>query len=215
MSKQIRVLVVDDHELVRSGLVGILDSDPGFIVVAEAADGRQAIDKALLHRPDVVVMDLEMPKLGGVAATTEILRALPQTAVLVLTMYSDDDSVVAALRAGACGYLLKGAARAELRAAITSAAAGHSVFGPEATATIRGRTTAGSASPFPQLTARELEILEALTTGLRPASIGVRLGVSEKTVRNNIATMLNKLEAADRTDAIRIALAAGVGKAPR
>ena len=215
MSDQIRVLVVDDHELVRSGLVGILGTDPGITVVAEAQDGRGAIEKSLLHRPDVVVMDLEMPTLGGVAATIEILRVLPQTAIIVLTMYDDDDSVMAALRAGAGGYLLKGAARAELRTAVRSAAAGHSVFGPEATATIRGRATADPVSPFPALTPRELEVLTALTEGLRPASIGARLGVSEKTVRNNISSILNKLNAVDRADAIRMGLTAGIGQAPR
>jgi DNA-binding NarL/FixJ family response regulator len=212
MRQPIRVLVVDDHELVRAGLVGLLSSDHGFQVVAEAGDGKAAIDGALLHRPDVVVMDLEMPRMGGVAATREILRMLPDTGVLVLTMYDDDESVVAALRAGARGYLLKGSAKDELRTAVTAASQGHSVFAPAVAAKIVGRATEPRGGPaIPGLTPRELEVLEAMADGLGPASIGVRLAISPKTVRNNISAILTKLEVSERSEAVRVAKEAGLG----
>jgi DNA-binding NarL/FixJ family response regulator len=212
MTNPIRVLIVDDHDLVRAGLVGVLSVEQGFQVVAEAADGRQAIELALRHRPDVVLMDLEMPGLGGVAATSEILRALPETGVVVLTMYDDDDSVLAALRAGARGYLLKGAARGELRSAVVAAAAGHAVFGADVAAKVVGRATVQPAGPaIPGLTRREHDVLAALVEGLGAGAIGVRLGVSPKTARNNISTILAKLGVNDRSEAVDVARRAGLG----
>jgi DNA-binding NarL/FixJ family response regulator len=209
----IRVLVVDDHELVRAGLVGVLANDSAYVVVAEAGDGREAIEQAMLHRPDVVVMDLHMPRLGGVAATREILALLPKTAVVVLTMYDDDESVMAALQAGARGYLLKGTARAELRAAVTAAAEGHSVFGPEATATLIDRASAAAAAPpFPALSARERDVLAGMVAGHRPGRIAAQLGVTEKTIRNNISNILVKLDVQDRAAAIDKARKAGLGR---
>lgn len=212
MSRPIRVLVADDHELVRAGLIGLLTSEQGFLVVAEAGDGRAAVDGAVAHRPDVVVMDLEMPGLGGVAATREILRLLPGTGVVVLTMYDDDDSVVAALHAGARGYLLKGAAKDELRSAVTAAARGQTVLASSVAATVVERATEQREGPaLPGLTPRELQILAALADGLGPASIGVRLGISPKTVRNNISAILLKLQVSERSEAVRIARDAGLG----
>jgi DNA-binding NarL/FixJ family response regulator len=213
MSDLIKVVVVDDHDLVRAGLVGMLTEENGFTVVAEARDGRAAVTAALRYRPDVVVMDLEMPVMGGVAATSEILRALPNTGIIVLTMYDDDDSVVAALSAGARGYLLKGAAKSELRSAVVAAADGHAVFGSRIAAKVLRRATTSSSEPaFPQLTAREEEVLDALVAGLGPAAIGARLGISPKTVRNNISTILTKLSVNDRSEAVALARAAGLGE---
>ena len=212
MSRPIRVLVVDDHELVRTGLVSLLSNDHGFQVVAEAGDGKAAVDAALAHRPDVVVMDLEMPRMGGVGATREILRLLPDTGIVVLTMYDDDDSVLAALRAGARGYLLKGSAKDELRSAVTAAARGQSVFAAAVAPKIVGRATEPRHGPaVPGLTPRELDVLAAMADGLGPASIGVRLGVSPKTVRNNISAILTKLGVDERSAAVRIARQAGLG----
>ncbi|HEX3930119.1 MAG TPA: response regulator transcription factor [Nocardioides sp.] len=212
MSDPIRVLIVDDHDLVRAGLVGVLSGEKGFQVVAEAADGKQALEAALRHRPDVVVMDLEMPRMGGVAATREILRALPETGVVVLTMYDDDDSVLAALRAGARGYLLKGAGRGELRSAVVAAAEGHSVFGGAVAAKVVGRATIDPAGPaIPGLTKREHDVLAAMADGLSPAAIGVRLDVSPKTARNNISMILTKLGVNDRSEAVALARRAGLG----
>lgn len=212
MSDPIRVLIVDDHDLVRAGLVGLLSDGKGFQVVGEAADGKQAVEAALRHRPDVVVMDLEMPRMGGVAATSEILRALPETGVVVLTMYDDDDSVLAALRAGARGYLLKGAARGELRSAVVAAAEGHAVFGAAVAAKVVGRATAEPAGPaIPGLTKREHQVLTAMVDGLSPAAIGVRLAVSPKTARNHISMILTKLGVNDRSEAVDVARRAGLG----
>src|SRR4051794_10268350 len=125
----VRVVVVDDHDLVREGLRGVLSADPSIEVVADAANGTHALAAVEMHHPDVVVMDLQMPDMGGIEATRRIIAAPPGTAVLVLTMFNDDDSTFAALRAGARGYLLKGAPRDELRAAVLSVASGQAVFG--------------------------------------------------------------------------------------
>lgn len=213
MTDLIKVVVVDDHDLVRAGLIGMLTEDNGFRVVAEAGDGRSAVTAALRYRPDVVVMDLQMPVMGGVAATSEILRVLPDTGIVVLTMYDDDDSVVAALRAGARGYLLKGAAKSELRSAVAAAADGHAVFGSRIAAMVLGRAITTKSEPaFPELTAREEEVLDALVAGLGPAAVGARLGISPKTVRNNISTILTKLSVNDRSEAVALARAAGLGQ---
>jgi len=210
----IRVLVVDDHELVRAGLRGVLDADPLIDVVAEASDGVQAVAAVEMHRPDVVVMDLQMPGMGGIEATRRILASRPGTAVLALTMYDDDDSVFAALRAGARGYLLKGARRDELRVAVMGVAAGQSVFGPGGAARVLDRMTGRYAHDdvFPELTPREREVLTHLVDGCNPATIAHRMGIADKTVRNNISSVLTKLHVADRVAAIDRARRAGIGQ---
>lgn len=210
----IRVLVVDDHELVRAGLRGVLDADPSIEVVAEASDGMQAIAAAEMHRPDVVVMDLQMPGMGGIEATRQILASRPGTAVLALTMFDDDDSVFAALRAGARGYLLKGARRHELRAAVVGVFAGQAVFGPGVAARVLDQMTGRTERDdvFPDLSPREREVLTHLVDGRNPVTIAQRMGIADKTVRNNISSVLTKLHVADRAAAVDRARRAGIGR---
>src|SRR4051794_6450983 len=214
----LRVLVVDDHELVRDGLRGVLGGDPGIEVVAEASDGVQALAAIEVHHPDVVVMDLQMPGMGGIEACRRIQATRPGTAVLVLTMFDDDESVFTAIRAGARGYLLKGARRDELRSAVRSVAAGHAIFGPgvasRVLSTMSGVNERAEHRGLPHLTPREHSVLELLVEGLDPEAIGARIGVTEKTVRNNVSSILTKLQVRDRAEAIDAALQAGIGRQP-
>jgi DNA-binding NarL/FixJ family response regulator len=215
MNAPIRVLVADDHALVREGLRALLSELEGFAVVAEAADGTTAVEAAASTRPDVVVMDIKMPGLNGIEATRRIVEGNANVGVLVVTMFEDDASVFAAMRAGAHGYLLKGAERDDIVRAIESVARGEAVFG----APIARRITeyfatpaaARRAAPFPQLSDRESEILELAARGLNNKSIAGRLYLSEKTVRNNISTIFNKLHVLDRAQAIVRAREAGLG----
>lgn len=213
----VRVVVVDDHELVRAGLNGVLGNDPSIEVVAEASNGSQALAAVEVHHPDVVVMDLQMPGMGGIEATRRILTARPGTAVLVLTMFNDDDSIFAAVRAGARGYLLKGVGRDELRAAVVGIAAGQAVFGAGVAARVLDRMVvqADPAGPFPELTPREAEVLGHLVDGVQVADIGRRMRVTDKTVRNNISSVLTKLHVGDRAEAIERGRRAGIGHQTR
>jgi DNA-binding NarL/FixJ family response regulator len=209
------VLIADDHPLVLSGLRALLETLDGVEVVGQAADGRDAVSLATSVRPDVVVMDLQMPRLDGVEATREIVARLPGTAVLVLTMHDDDASVFAAVRAGARGYLLKGAAQEDVARAITAVSRGEAIFGPALAARlIRFFSTApDSASvPFPQLTEREREILDLMAGGLTNAEIAGRLFLSSKTVSNNVTVIFDKLQVAGRSKAIVQARDAGLGR---
>jgi DNA-binding NarL/FixJ family response regulator len=211
----IRVVVADDHPIVREGLTALLSSLPGFQVVGVAATGRAAVREVTTTRPDVVVLDLQMPDLDGFAATRQIVRAAPETAVLVLTMHSDDDSVFTAMRAGARGYLVKGAEQDEIARAIRAVAAGEAIFGPGVAQRVLGFFSAPpspNAEPFPGLTAREREILDLLAAGLSNPAIGHRLGVTAKTVANNVSAIFVKLQVADRAQAIVRARDAGLGR---
>jgi DNA-binding NarL/FixJ family response regulator len=209
----IRVVVADDHPIVRDGLTALLGSIPGFEVVGVAATGRDAVREVVLTRPDVAVLDLRMPDLDGFAATRQIAKAAPDVAVLVLTMFEDDDSMFAAMRAGAAGYLVKGAEQEHIVRAIRSVAAGEAVFGPGVAQRVLGFFRAApAADPFPELTAREREILDLLAGGLSNAAIGHRLGVAAKTVANNISAIFAKLRVADRKQAIVRARDAGLGR---
>jgi DNA-binding NarL/FixJ family response regulator len=209
----IRVLLADDHPLVRNGLKAALATLPDVEVVAEAATGTAAIREALLHRPDVVVMDLQMPDTNGIEATRELGRALPSAAVLVLTMFDDDDSVFAAMRAGARGYVLKGAEQHEIARAITAVAAGEAIFGPAVATRVLAyfATPPRTVSPFPELTAREREVLDLLAAGHNNHQIAQRLTLSAKTVANHLSAIFAKLQVADRTQAILRARDAGLG----
>ncbi|MFD1538481.1 response regulator transcription factor [Nonomuraea guangzhouensis] len=212
------VLLADDHPVYRNGLRMMLDSTGQAEVVDTAADGEEAVAKAIELSPQVVVMDLRMPRLDGVRATERIVAACPQTHVLVLTMHEDDESVFAAMLAGARGYLLKGADQAEILRAITAVASGEVIFGPA----LAGRVTRYFArlaaarpvreEPFPQLTAREREILELIAAGLSNRAIAERLSLSPKTVRNNVSNVFTKLQVADRSQAIIQAREAGLGQ---
>jgi DNA-binding NarL/FixJ family response regulator len=209
----IRVLIADDHPLVRDGLKAALAALPDVEVVAEAATGQAAIRQALLHRPDVVVMDLQMPDTNGIEATRELRRALPSAAVLVLTMFDDDDSVFAAMRAGARGYVLKGAEQHEIARAITAVAAGEAIFGPAVATRVLAyfATPPRAATPFPELTAREREVLDQLAAGCNNSQIAQRLSLSAKTVANHLSSIFAKLQVADRAQAILRARDAGLG----
>jgi DNA-binding NarL/FixJ family response regulator len=209
----IRVLIADDHPLVRQGLQAALAPVPEVEVVAEAATGAAAIREALLHQPDVVVMDLQMPELNGIEATRELGRALPSAAVLVLTMFDDDDWVFAAMRAGARGYVLKGAEHHEIARAILAVAAGEAIFGPAVATRVLAYFAAPPATPtpFPELTAREGEVLDLIAAGQTNHQIADQLGLSGKTVANHISAIFAKLQVADRTQAILRARDAGLG----
>jgi DNA-binding NarL/FixJ family response regulator len=212
----IRVLLVDDHPVFRHGLRALLTSLETTAVVGESASGEDAVTLALQLQPDVVVMDLHMPGLGGVNATRQITAAMPGIGVLALTMLEDDDSVFAAMRAGARGYLVKGADTPEVIRAITAVAAGEAIFGPSvATRVLAFLTRPPSAHDeqlFPDLTSRERETLDLLAAGCNNTEIAQRLYLSPKTVRNNVSNIFAKLQVADRAHAIVRARAAGLGR---
>jgi DNA-binding NarL/FixJ family response regulator len=211
----IRVLIADDHPLVRQGLQAALAPMDDVEIVAEAATGQAAIREAVLHQPDVVVMDLQMPDLNGIEATRELARAVPNTAVLVLTMFDDDDSVFAAMRAGARGYVLKGAEHHEIARAIAAVAAGEAIFGPAVATQVLAYFTMPphTPTPFPELTTREREVLDLIAAGRSNHQIAQQLSLSGKTVANHISAIFAKLQVADRTQAILRARDAGLGHA--
>jgi DNA-binding NarL/FixJ family response regulator len=211
----VRVLVADDHPVVRSGLVGVLSSLDGFDVVAVAADGAEAVREAVLHRPHVALMDLHMPGSDGFTAIRELARVAPDVRVCVLTMYDDDDSLFAALRAGAHGYLLKGAEQDEIARAVRAIAAGEAIFGPGIATRVLSQlhcSPVTAEAPFPELTAREREILDLLAASNTIAAIAHRLGLSPKTVSNNVTNILTKLQVGDRAQAAILARDAGLGR---
>lgn len=212
-----RVLVVDDHALFRAGMLAVLGALPDVEVVGEAASGEEALTAVAEHRPDVVLMDLRMPGIGGLAATARITEKHPDTHVVVLTMSEDPDSVFAALRAGARGYLLKESGGDDVRRVIEGVARGEAVFGPRvAEQVVRFFSTAAvgqaAAEAFPDLTAREREVLDLMARGLDNASIARRLFLSEKTVRNRVSDILAKLRARTRAEAVVRARDAGIGE---
>ncbi len=210
-----RVLVVDDHPLYREGLVTAISATPEIIVAGEAADGAAAVRLAVELGPDVVVMDLHMPGLNGIEATRQITAGRPETAILVLTMLDGDDSVFAAMRAGARGYLLKGADRAEIVRSLAAVAHGEVVFGAVIASRVLAFFAAGATSatltPFPELTEREREVLDLVARGLTNAEIARRLVLSGKTVRNHVSNVFTKLRVAGRAEAIAQARDAGLG----
>jgi len=212
----IRILVADDHPLYRRGLAALLNAQDGWEVVAEEADGLGAVTSARAHHPDVVVVDLNMPGVDGIEATRRIVAAQPDVGVLVLTMYDDDGSVFAAMRAGARGYLLKGADQDEIVRAVSGILGGDAIFGP----TVARRIIDFFADPrprppqavFPELTAREHEVLDLIAAGRSNADVAKILVLSPKTVRNHISAIFSKLQVADRSEAIVRARDAGLGR---
>jgi DNA-binding NarL/FixJ family response regulator len=217
MADALRVLIVDDHPLYRDGLRALLTSLPGVVLAGEAIDGDEAVRMAREIAPDVVLMDLGMPGRSGIDATRAITSERPGTGVLVLTMFEDDDSVFSAMRAGARGYLLKDADRDELGRAIESIGHGGAIFGAGVARRVQAFFAASAArqvEPFPDLTVREREVLERIARGEANAAIAVRLGISGKTVRNHVSTILGKLAVADRSQAIVRAREAGLGNDP-
>jgi len=211
----IRVLLVDDHVLVRDGLAALLDVIGGFELVGEAGTGEEAVKQAQLLRPDVVLMDVRLPDIDGVEATRQIRTALPETAVLMLTMYDDDATVFAAMRAGAQGYLLKDADPEDLAGGIRAVTAGQAIFGPgvaQRMLTYLSSTQPTVDYPFPQLTERERLILERLAAGRRTAEIATELFLARKTVSNQLTSVFAKLGVADRAEAVLKARDGGLGR---
>jgi len=213
MEECIRVLIADDHPLYRKGLRGLLESVTGIEVVGEAAEGQEAIALTEHLQPDVILMDIHMPGVNGIEATRRILHMSPSVGVLVLTMYEDDDSVFAAMRAGARGYLLKGVDQEEVLRAINAVSSGEAIFSPSIARRLIHyfSTLEKTVSPvFPELTDREREVLILIAQGHTNAAIAEKLVLSPKTVRNNVSTIFSKLQVASRAEAIIRARDAGL-----
>ncbi|MDQ7879588.1 response regulator transcription factor [Microbacterium sp. QXD-8] len=207
----IRLLIADDHPVVRAGLSGLLSDEPGFEVVAEASDGDEAVRLAVATRPDVVLMDLRMPRVDGVAATARIAAGEagdPPPRVLILTTYESDDQILAAIEAGASGYLLKAAPQAEIVAGIRSVAAGQSALSPQ----VAVRLVERMRRPVPEtvLTPRELDVLRLVARGHSNKQIAVALGIGESTVKTHLLKIFEKLGVADRTRAATLAMERGL-----
>jgi DNA-binding NarL/FixJ family response regulator len=215
VSDTLDVLVVDDHPVFRMGMVALLSSIAGIRVVGEAADVDEAVSKAATAQPHVVVMDLHLAEGSGVEATRRILASRPDIGVLAVTMMDDDDSVFAAMRAGARGYLLKGAGPDDIERAVRAVARGEVLLAPEVAARAIGFMTATDSRDvaFPQLTSREREVLDLVARGLDNTSISRRLVLSPKTVRNHLSNVFTKLQVVDRSQAIVRAREAGLGRA--
>jgi len=211
----IRVLVADDHAMFVRAISTLLAGEVDIEVVATAATGAEAVAASLQHRPDVVLMDLHMPDLNGIEATRQLTEAAPDVGVLVLTMFEDDDSVAAALRMGARGYLLKGARQEEIARAIRSVHAGDLIIGRQLArrmGALLAEQRPPTMLPFPELTERERDVLDRLASGLDNTAIGRLLFISEKTVRNYVTAIFSKLHVATRPEAIVLAREAGLGK---
>jgi DNA-binding NarL/FixJ family response regulator len=209
----IRVVVADDHPVYRSGLAATLRAAPETALVGVGEDGAAALALARAERPDVVLMDVRMPLVDGIAATAAIAAELPQVAVLMLTMFDDDDLVFAALRAGARGYILKESTEEQIVTAVVTVAHGGAILGPGVAGRLRDLfSTRTATEPFPELTAREREILELIAAGRTNVAIAQRLVLSEKTVRNYVSNILTKLRVPHRAEAIVRAREAGLGR---
>lgn len=211
----IRVLIVDDHTLFREGLRALLNSIPDIEVVGEASSGKEARNLAFERQPDVILMDIQMPDVNGIDATRQILRTSPHIGIIILTMFQDDDSVFAVMRAGARGYVLKGAEQAALLRALRAVANGESLFSPEIAARLiqyfNRLDATTTLEVFPELTGREQEILALIAQGQTNAEIAEKLVVSMKTVRNHVSNIFSKLQVADRAQAAIRAREAGLG----
>ncbi len=202
----IRLLLADDHPIVREGIAAILKYEPGMDVVAQAANGREAVELFRRHQPDVALIDLRMPEAGGIAATAEILKEQPAARILILTTFDGDEEIYAALRAGARGYLLKGVPVDELMYAIRSVHAGRKHIPPDVAQKLAERVSSD------QLTEREVEVLRLIVAGLTNAEIGERLFVTEGTVKYHITNIFSKLGVEDRTNAAMVALKRGIAR---
>ncbi|MBI2918836.1 MAG: response regulator transcription factor [Chloroflexi bacterium] len=211
---RIRVLITDDHPVYRDGLHTLLTSLPDTEVAGEAGTGEEAIAIAASTEPDVILMDINLPGMNGIEATRRITQSQPNVAVVMLTMFEDDDSVFAAMRAGARGYLLKGADQAEILRAVRAAASGEAIFGPAIATRLMNYFASGKPTPpsaFPDLTEREREVLALIAQGMSNTDIARRLYLSPKTVRNHVSNILGKLQVADRVQAALRAREAGLG----
>jgi DNA-binding NarL/FixJ family response regulator len=211
MTRPIRIVVADDHPIVRAGIVGLLEQALGIEVVGEAADGSEAVELAASERPDLVLMDLRMPGVDGASATASIVAAGEGTRVLVLTTYETDDHILAAIEAGASGYLLKAAPQAEILAGIRAVAAGETVLAPSIAAKLvsRVRADAASAAP-PALSPRELQVLTLVADGCSNPEIARELYIGEATVKTHLLHAFEKLGVNDRTRAVTRAMELGL-----
>lgn len=214
-ARRLRVLVVDDHPMYREGLVMTLAAAADFDPIGQAGDAETALELAATIRPDIVLMDLRLPGMSGIEATRRLVAADPSVRVVVVSMLEDDDSIFAAMRAGACGYLLKGSDRDELLSALRGVSLGEVIFGAaiarRVMAFFTGRPSAAAAMAFPELTDREREILERIARGEPNPVIARTFGLTDKTVRNHVSNILNKLQVADRAQAVARARDAGLG----
>ena len=214
----IRILLVDDHAVVREGLRAFLTLQEGFQIVGEAADGQEAVERALELEPDVILMDLVMPRLDGASAMRELRRRggrASKAKVIVLTSFLDDDRLLPALEAGAAGYLLKNSQPSELARAVRAAQAGEAIIDPTAAARLLGALSApdnarSSATALDELTGREREVLALIAQGRANKRIALELGISEKTVKTHVGHVLAKLGVADRTQAAVLAVQEGL-----
>ncbi|MGZ6316519.1 MAG: response regulator [Anaerolineales bacterium] len=214
----IRILIADDHPMFRFGLRALLAAEPGFEIAGEATNGLEAVTMADSLKPDLILMDINLPELNGIEATRQILTKHPAMGVLIITMF-EDDSMFAALRAGARGYLLKGAEGDETLRAIRAAANGESIFSPAVAQRLTHYFAQSSAQPadlpFQELTHRERDILRLIAQGLTNSSIAERLSLSPKTVRNQVSMIFAKIHVVDRAEAIIKAREAGLGSKDR
>ncbi|MET9658758.1 response regulator transcription factor [Streptomyces sp. NPDC006510] len=208
---RIRVVVVDDHTVMRAGVVALLAGEDGIEIVGEAGDGRAALDLVERYDPDVALVDLRMPVLDGVGATTEIVARYPRTRVLILTTYDTDQDIERGVEAGAIGYLLKDTTREQLADAIRSAARGETVLAPRVAEKLIARMRRPAQEP---LTARETDVLNAVADGLTNADIGKRLVIAEATVKTHLLRLFAKLDVSDRTRAVVVAMERGLLRRP-
>ncbi|MCB8983388.1 MAG: response regulator transcription factor [Ardenticatenaceae bacterium] len=204
-ARPIRLLIVDDHPVVRDGLRAILSTQPDFAVVAEAGNGREAIQQAAALQPDIVLLDLEMPEMDGVAALQQMRAQRPDLRAIVFTAFDTDERIVEALKAGAQGYLLKGAPRQELFSAIRVVHGGGSLLQPVVASRLIEHLSQPSPASLPELTPRETEVLQLLARGLQNKEIALELDISERTVKFHVSALMGKLDAGNRTEAVAIA----------
>lgn len=214
MTEKIRIFIADDHALFRDGLRALFRSIKDIELVGEAGDGKQAVNGADELQPDIVLMDIQMPGLNGIEATREIITTSPHIGVIVVSMLEDDDSIFAAMRAGARGYVLKGADQEQMLRTIRAVASGEALFGPGIAERLMGyfANLEPDTRVFPELTDRENEVLELIAKGLNNQEIAQGLTISQKTVRNHVSNIFNKLQVADRAQAIIRARDAGMGQ---
>ena len=214
--KIVRILVVDDHNLFRQGLTALLNGAVGTAVVGEAGTGAEAIAQAKAAAPDVILMDIMMPDMNGIEATRRVLADQPNIGVIMLTMLEDDDSLFAAMCAGARGYILKGADKVEVLRTVMAVAEGQALFGPAIARRLtqffqKGGTMETAVTPFPDLTDREREVLDLIARGINNQDIAEQLQITSKTVSNYISRIFDKLQVADRAQAIVKARESGLG----